>query len=61
MRWWPMRRRPMPVLDRSVESKTAAALASVDLALAELRVTLTDIVQDVVEPERGTEGHGNDT
>lgn len=48
MRWWPMRRRPDPVLDRSVETKTAAALATVDLALAELRAVLTDIDNDVV-------------
>lgn len=61
---WPFRRAEPLELDRTVEIKTAAALATVDVELANLRAVLLEIDETVVGAERGEprhrEQHGRD-
>jgi hypothetical protein len=57
--WLPRRRQPDVVLDRVVETKTAAALASVDVALAGLRAELID-VRRMLQDEGREDGHTPD-
>lgn len=56
---WPFARTKPIELDRNVELGTAAALAAMDVALAQLRVALTDVENGVTfddnHEERGRE------
>lgn len=50
---WPWQRPERLQLDRAVEATTAAALATVDVELANLRAVLLDIDETVIDVERG--------
>lgn len=52
---WPWQRAEPLELDRSVETKTAAALATMDVELANLRAALLEVDKNVVDRERGDE------